>query len=177
MVDPLGFFLLLGLAVLGLSVGVVGLRRGRVVALVDHLRFARTEKPIRFWYGVCFQIALGSACLVLAIIKAVTSDESSVREFVNDELSSIDGERLDSVCPELVQQHLLLHAADVVREVAQASDLVAVNLGTCIDHSVSIAERPRLLAVLRSMNELNSKETLTRDAAIARLENPNPNWP
>jgi hypothetical protein len=68
--DPVGFVLLSAIAVLGLTTGIVGLRRGRTVALIERLRFSRTDNPFRFWYGVAFQLIIGLACLVLAVGKA-----------------------------------------------------------------------------------------------------------
>jgi hypothetical protein len=72
MTDPVGFFLLLTVGIFAFAVGVVGLRRGRAVALVEQLRFTRAGQPIRFWYAVSFQLLVGAACLVSAAIKAVT---------------------------------------------------------------------------------------------------------
>ncbi|MDD9938221.1 MAG: hypothetical protein OXT09_31715 [Myxococcales bacterium] len=70
MSDPVGFFTLLLVAAFGLSVAFTGFRRGKCVALAEPLGFSRTESPIRFWYGIGTQFALGLVCLVLAIVKA-----------------------------------------------------------------------------------------------------------
>lgn len=69
MSDPLGFFLMLGVAVFGITLGFVVLRRARCIALVESLQFSRTESPLLFWYGIALQRILGLVCLVAAVGK------------------------------------------------------------------------------------------------------------
>jgi hypothetical protein len=69
MSNPLGFFGLLAIGCLGIAVGVIGLRRGKVVAIFD---WERRKKPELFWYGIIFQLGLGATCLVLAVYKLFT---------------------------------------------------------------------------------------------------------
>jgi hypothetical protein len=70
MADPVGFILLLAVGAFGIAVGVVGLRRGKAVALVEPLRVARADRPFLFWYGVGFQLLIGAVCLITAVVKA-----------------------------------------------------------------------------------------------------------
>jgi len=64
--DPLGFVLLSGVGVVGLTFAGIGIRRGKAVTIFGH---SRDDKPGRFWYSVIFQGVLGIACLILAGIK------------------------------------------------------------------------------------------------------------
>lgn len=65
--DPVGFVLLAILGTAATTVGIIGLRRGRCVSLVEPLRFYRAQKPLFFWYLVTFQLAVGITCIAGAI--------------------------------------------------------------------------------------------------------------
>ena len=67
MTDPIGFALLAILGTAALTVGVVGLRRGRTVSLVEPLRFYRAEKPQHFWAVIAVQLVVAIICIVGAI--------------------------------------------------------------------------------------------------------------
>lgn len=67
MTDPVGFSLLAFLGSAALTAGVVGLRRGRSVSIVEPLRFYRAKQPLFFWYLVTFQLAVGITCIAGAI--------------------------------------------------------------------------------------------------------------
>jgi hypothetical protein len=66
MSDPFGLFLFLAIGLLAITMGTVGLRRGRVVGLFN---WERDTSPGLFWYGVLFQLGLGAVCLILAAVK------------------------------------------------------------------------------------------------------------
>jgi hypothetical protein len=67
MSDPVGFVLLAILGAAALTAGVVGLRRGRSVSIVEPLRFYRAEKPLFFWALVTVQLTVAVTCIVGAI--------------------------------------------------------------------------------------------------------------
>jgi hypothetical protein len=67
MSDPFGFFLLLSIGVLSVTMATIGIRRGRVVGLFN---WGRDTSPGLFWYGVLFQLVLGAGCIFLAAMKA-----------------------------------------------------------------------------------------------------------
>jgi hypothetical protein len=67
MTDPVGFVLLAILGTAALTVGAIGLRRGRSVSLVEPLRFYRAEKPLQFWSVVAVQFAVGLTSIVGAV--------------------------------------------------------------------------------------------------------------
>ena len=66
MTDPLGFFLLLAVAVFAIVLAVVGIRRGKAVTIFKHSREANSGM---FWYSIVFQLGLGIVCLVMAVTK------------------------------------------------------------------------------------------------------------
>jgi len=67
MTDPVGFILFTILGTAALTVGIIGLRRGRSVSRVAPLRFYRSEKPLLFCYLGTFQLAVGITCTFGAI--------------------------------------------------------------------------------------------------------------
>lgn len=67
MSDPVGFALLAILGMAALTAGVVGLRRGRSVSIVEPLRFYRAEQPLQYWALVTVQLAVAITCIVGAI--------------------------------------------------------------------------------------------------------------
>jgi hypothetical protein len=60
--DPVGVVLLLGLGGLGVTLGLVGLRRGKVVRFGEGIY--RDTDPNLFWRGVLYQLLLGAVCLL-----------------------------------------------------------------------------------------------------------------
>jgi hypothetical protein len=67
MTDPVGFGLLSILGAAALSAGIVGLRRGRSVSIIEPLRFYRETQPLYFWYLVTLQLAVAITCIAGAI--------------------------------------------------------------------------------------------------------------
>ena len=70
MTNPLGFFGLIVIGCFGITLAVIGLRRGKVIGIFD---WERSKKPDFFWYGILFQLGLGTTCLVLAVYKLIVS--------------------------------------------------------------------------------------------------------
>ena len=70
MSNPYGFFGLLAIGCFGITLAVIGWRRGKVIGIFD---WERSKKPNLFWYGIIYQLLLGGTCLVLAAYKLITS--------------------------------------------------------------------------------------------------------
>lgn len=66
MSDPFGTVCLFAVGLFALGLGGLGLRRGKVVGVFD---WQRSKQPASFWYGIVFQIGLGTVCIVLGIWK------------------------------------------------------------------------------------------------------------
>ena len=58
--------LFLLLAVYAIAVSIIGIRRGKVVAIFN---VTRDTRPSMFWFGIVFQLLIGIMCLGGAIVK------------------------------------------------------------------------------------------------------------
>ena len=106
------------------------------------------------------------------------SPAASVRDFVETELTNIDGERFDYVCPQLARPMLLASTDLVIEEVARRGGRAFTNLVICVGYSV-VASRDEsgILARLKAFSAKTSDEERVQGALVKAIEHPDPDGP